>query len=414
MKIAYLIHWNEGESSGVFKKVVHQVEEWHRCGHEVGLFVFTHTDGSDWSHAIGDVQVKVQTYTSGVARLLQFRRLADQIRAWTPDVVYHRFDLYYFGLPTLLKQFPSVLEINTNDLTEMKMERRLGYLYHRWTRGYVLKAAKGVVFVSRELAHEKQFSRYVKDRKVIGNGISLRQFLRVHSSPLPSSTDLNPIEQATEQPIYAEENTTTTPIPTGPFNIISEESESTTTTLHSNANTPTIRFVFIGTPGQSWHGIDSIGALAQAKPEWYFDIIGTDAREMKGPPPSNMHFHGLLSRSEYQPLLSRADIAIGTLALYRKQMKEASPLKVREYLANGLPVITAYEDTDFPRPVPFILTLPNGPGNTRLGLERIEAFVKQWKGYKVDRSLIHHLDTRVKEEERLQYMAYIRELEVRR
>jgi hypothetical protein len=43
-------------------------------------------------------------------------------------------------------------------------------------------------------------------------------------------------------------------------------------------------------------------------------------------------------------------------------MSEASPLKSREYLALGLPVIGAYEDTDIPPDDPVYLQLPNRPG----------------------------------------------------
>ncbi|MOA45721.1 hypothetical protein D3C78_1681500 [compost metagenome] len=107
--------------------------------------------------------------------------------------------------------------------------------------------------------------------------------------------------------------------------------------------------------------------------------------------------------------MQQADVAIGSLALYRKKMGEASPLKVREYLAYGLPVINGYLDTDFPEEVHFILQIPNEPKNTIKASEAIEKFVQSWRGRRVDRSQIEHLDTVVKEAERLRYMKRITE-----
>lgn len=121
-----------------------------------------------------------------------------------------------------------------------------------------------------------------------------------------------------------------------------------------------------------------------------------------------MLFHGRLDRRDYEPLMYQADVAIGTMALYRKGMNEASPLKVREYLAYGLPVIIGYQDTDFPESVPFLLQLTNASGNLEHHLAEIDAFVQNWRGKRVLREQIQHLDNRVKEIVRLEYMDRIR------
>ncbi|MNP61531.1 hypothetical protein D3C76_1567280 [compost metagenome] len=102
-------------------------------------------------------------------------------------------------------------------------------------------------------------------------------------------------------------------------------------------------------------------------------------------------------------------MAIGPLALYRRGMKEASPLKVREYLAYGLPVINGYVDTDFKEEVPFILRIPNEPRNTVHASAAIEEFVHSWQGRRVDRSEVEHLDVAVKETARIAYMKRIRD-----
>ena len=68
--------------------------------------------------------------------------------------------------------------------------------------------------------------------------------------------------------------------------------------------------------------------------------------------------HGLLYGSELDAVFSRCHIAIGSLALHRNGLKEACPLKAREYAARNLPFVAAYEDPDFPAGTPWLHRIP--------------------------------------------------------
>jgi hypothetical protein len=85
-------------------------------------------------------------------------------------------------------------------------------------------------------------------------------------------------------------------------------------------------------------------------------------------------------------------------------MHEACPLKVREYLAFGMPVIAAYEDTDIPPNADYFLRLPNDDTPLAPHLSSIRAFLKYWQGRRVPRFAVAHLDTAVKERQRLAFM----------
>lgn len=135
-----------------------------------------------------------------------------------------------------------------------------------------------------------------------------------------------------------------------------------------------------------------------------FDVIGDLAVNSAQVLPDNIEFHGVLPRSSYQTLMSRADVAIGTLGMHRKDMEEASPLKVREYLAYGIPTIIGYRDTDFPGEYPWLLRLANTPDNVAAGLGEIRDFVARMKGVRVPREAVEHLDVRRKERARLDFM----------
>mgnify|MGYP001408408508 CR=1 FL=1 len=357
MRIAYLIHWNEGPESGVFKKVVSQLGEWRRLGHDAALFVYTNNPSEHWGFHTGQVEAFIQRYDDWRSRFNQMRLLCRRLERWKPDVIYHRFDLYYPALHRLLRTVPSVLEINTNDLTEMQLTGGLRYWYHRLTRARLLRIGAGCIYVSRELSELEQYRKHVRHHTVIGNGFEL-------AGVQPSSPPSN----------------------------------------------RSIRLIFIGSSGQSWQGVDKLIQLAELRESWLFDVIGIEAKELSGPTPGNMRFHGKLTRAEYEPLMRRADIAVGTLALHRKRMEEASPLKVREYLAYGIPVIMGYKETDFEQPPPFILELPNVADNIVPYLQQITAFAETWCGKRIERELVGHLDTKVKEAHRITFMSQVAKL----
>ncbi len=75
---------------------------------------------------------------------------------------------------------------------------------------------------------------------------------------------------------------------------------------------------------------------------------------------------GRKSKGEVAEVLRTCHVAVGTLALYKKSMTEASPLKVRECLLMGLPMIIGYHDTDVSadsRFEPYLFQVPNDGSN---------------------------------------------------
>lgn len=109
-------------------------------------------------------------------------------------------------------------------------------------------------------------------------------------------------------------------------------------------------------PGLQWHGLDILSGLADIlKDEIEIHVVGVDGADR-----DNIFYYGYLDENEYLKIMSRCHICVGTLALYRKELSEACPLKVREYLKYGFPVILGYRDTAFldSKP-PWVLEIPN-------------------------------------------------------
>lgn len=123
-----------------------------------------------------------------------------------------------------------------------------------------------------------------------------------------------------------------------------------------------------------WHGIDRF-ILSMA--EYYknnpkeiikFHIVGDGSKKilnnLKEIIRSNklekyVTFYGYKSGKDLDEIYNKADIAVGSLGFSRATVKEGSPLKTREYIAKGLPVVLGYSDLSLKNTLDFIYQVPN-------------------------------------------------------
>jgi hypothetical protein len=358
VRIAYVsLHWPRTRSNGVGKKIHAQIGAWRALGHDACLFMHTETyqpetDLIDGKHFFFETAGRIGTELSRVAAA---RRMIQTVRAYGPDLIYLRYGAYVYPAHFLADIAPVVEEINTNDLTQHDGLGGLYSLYNRLTRGILLRRVRGLVTVSQELAATPAFSSYKKPTCVIANGINLNEF-----TELPPS-----------------------------FNQIP-------------------RLVFIGNPGYPWHGVDKLVELARLVPEIELDIIGYRELPEFEPLPANIKLHGYLDLQDYQSVLLGADVAVSSLALHRIQLEEASPLKSRECLAFGLPLVIAYIDTDLnDMQNDFLLKIPNKQDNIRTHASAIRDFAYRMRGARVPRDLITSIDLTSKETGRIEFFEEI-------
>lgn len=116
--------------------------------------------------------------------------------------------------------------------------------------------------------------------------------------------------------------------------------------------TPELLFVANFMP---WHGLDLLLSSVKCSQRNFLlhivgnvssdllDIVGDDDRVI---------FHGKLNHLQIMDLGRKCWIGLSSFALNRKNMNEACPLKVREYLLMGLPVYGDCKDV-FPEPCLF-------------------------------------------------------------
>jgi hypothetical protein len=355
MRIAYVsLQWPRTRDSGVGKKIQSQLAAWRRRGHEARLFMHAarYEPQSDLIEAEPFFYKPSGNLKTEFNRIAAMQRMIQAIRQFQPDLIYLRYSIYVYPGHQLMRIAPVVEEINTNDLTQHEGLGGIYSLYNRLTRGIFLRRVRGLVTVSRELASSSAFASYRKATRVIANGCRLEDF-----PELPAPANQTP------------------------------------------------RLVFIGNPGYPWHGVDKLVDLAARCQDVHVDVVGYDELSGFGSLPGNLSLHGYLSMREYQQVLAQADVAISSLALQRVQLQEASPLKSRECLAFGLPLIVAYMDTDLDEAdCDFLLKIPNKEDNIQTHAQAIRDFAYRMRGRRADREFLKTtIDADQKEATRLSF-----------
>ncbi len=355
MRIAYVsLHWPRTRNSGVGKKIQSQAAAWNRAGHTTRVFMHTahYEPVSDLIEADYSFYTAAGKLKTEISRINAMGRMIQAVEKFQPDLIYLRYSIYVYPAHRLMKIAPVVEEINTNDLTQHEGLGRIYSLYNRFTRGIFLHRIRGLVTVSRELAVSSAFAPYRKPTRVIANACRLEDFPQ-----LPPTSNTIP------------------------------------------------HLVFIGNPGCPWHGVDKLIDLARCFSDIHIDIIGYGKLPEFEPLPANLTLHGYLSMGEYQRVLANADAAISSLALHRVQLEEGSPLKSRECLAFGLPLVVAYADTDLDEvDCDFLLKIPNKEDNIQTHAPAIRDFAYRMRGRRADRAFLkNHIDADQKEAARLSF-----------
>jgi glycosyltransferase involved in cell wall biosynthesis len=269
-----------------------------------------------------------------------------------PSLIYLR-DSFPLRIPRSV--IPIILEVQSLVGRELKMRSYAKYIFFNLVKKKYYSRIDGVIYVTNELLMLNEAKvRSGIPKIAIGNAINLS---RVTPVALNLSRDLN--------------------------------------------------LFFVGTPNQPWHGVSDIVQFGELNPDINVHIVGGQGTSSS----PNLFFYGRLQNSDYYEIASKCIAGVGTLKLTTNQMEEASPLKVREYLAMGLPVIIRYRDVDLDPTSDYVLQLPVDDRSFSDFSSEIRLFIESWKSMRVDRSAVSHLDVRVKESLRLEFFEQVRDLQ---
>lgn len=352
MQIAYVtIHVApEIMYAGVGKKIKSQIDIWRKYGHTVALFSLTHSEIPFPEEYQFVFEAQTNLFVREVNRASALIQMLKSISQYKPDVIYLRYGLYSFPLHRIFKIAPVVLEINSNDKEEYASRGFFFYWMNRITRNLIFASVSGIVLPTKELTN---IFPYKKPFVVISNGINLKEV-----ELLPHTKNITPV------------------------------------------------ITMVASPGMNWHGVDKLICLAKKYPEVFVNIIGYSSTDVNMSVPENVRMHGFLNHSQIREIYLTTDVACGTLALHRKDMDEACPLKVREALAYGIPVIIAYHDTDLDEiTMNTVLKIPNIENNVVENLEKIRTFAFEMIGRRIDiEKILPYFDQQKKEDMRLAFL----------
>jgi hypothetical protein len=129
----------------------------------------------------------------------------------------------------------------------------------------------------------------------------------------------------------------------------------------------TLKLIFVVSRHQIWHGLDVILDCLSANNAHELHIVGNiDGFSHPHLLSSSVKLHGVLEIHDLNDLFSHMDVGLSTMALSRKGMTEACPLKSRHYLQRGVAVYGNYIDPCFSGNFLFYM---NGPMNSKTIME---------------------------------------------
>jgi len=345
--LTYFVLSYGSETSGVYKKVADQVREWEKLRLDFQLCVITDEPSyEDWTKIAQNVQVFVDK--NGPSRFLSRSLIFWRAVRRTTDLVYVRetFPLLYLKAR---KRPALILEIQTIQSQELRNRSKIKWLLYSIAEKYWIKNFSFNIFVSKEIQDILTSGVFRQESYVISNGIDVSNFK-----------------------VLADVN-----IEKGPD------------------------YFFIGSLNQPWQGTEQLFDLARQLPKSVFHIVGKGASTTGYP--SNVVLHGELTSDYYFQIAETCSVAFSTLGQNITGMSEASPLKSREYLAMGLPVIGRYLDTDLSRGYDFYLELPCDTRPLTDFIKEIVDFTAEWHGRRVPRGeIIDLIGSSQKERQRVQ------------
>jgi hypothetical protein len=316
MKIAYLYSGDLKNSGGVFKKVEYQINYLKSHGHEV-LFL-------DWNHFNLKQNIEKPSFLSRYFLASKFFKLSRTfLKSQSINIVYMRTHTPTWSAYKICKEFNVFIEINSHEFNEYLKTSLPRFIVYILFDHFLKRKASGLICISHEIKDSLPWPHIPK--AVIPN------------SCYSIKPDLNFFELQLKLP------------------------------------RPMV--VFCGTGMAPWHGVDKIFYLAKKIPGVDFELYLTH---------QNVNYENLPNFKvflnapflEIKKAYKRSTVGLGTLALHRKKMREASPLKIREYLAHGLPVIIGYKDTGLCNfSTNFVLNIANNEENVENEFHKIKRFI---------------------------------------
>jgi glycosyltransferase involved in cell wall biosynthesis len=146
-----------------------------------------------------------------------------------------------------------------------------------------------------------------------------------------------------------------------------------------------LNLVLVASWIQPWHGLDRLLAGLRAYDgdvEVTLDVVGEvdqgirrEAEQINLGGKARVTLSGPRYGRELDARFGPATVAVASLALHRNRMYQGSTLKVREYMARGIPFVLGYQDPDLEGAGEYVLSVP--ADETALDIRLIVDFARR-------------------------------------
>ena len=304
MKIAY-VNYLPNEILGVNKKIEFQALAAKELGLDIDFIIFnSQVEKKEENlifHKIPDVKI--------FKKYFRYRLIENYLKNKDYDFWIIRYSGADFSSFSFGRKYGHkiITEHHTNEEAEaLALGNKLRYFFEKYFSRSFLKNIRGLIGVTNEITQLELEKASKKPHITVANGIDV---------------------------------------------------ESIKFTKYRKFNGKELNIVFVASYFSSWHGLDKVlRSLLNYKGNVLIrlhlvgDISHKDKDMIKKINYNNKKveivMYGKKYGNELDEIFALSTIALSTIALSTKKMKEACPLKTREYIARGIPFVYGYKDVD--------------------------------------------------------------------
>lgn len=322
MKLLYLVIGGV-ESPGVSKKIVTKIKSFNESDIKTHGLLFTYSDqnSKNAQYSIESLDLKIPKWLSGkffwrflylYKEILIYRKVRREVKKYDFDYILFRYPGANYSLTKFTSQFKDkiIFELNARVLTDLlKYNIHNSFLdkYMIWSEKYffkkVIKNSKAIISVTEDiLRDELSRSKLHKPSLVLANGVNVES-IKLRTVPALTNRTINMC------------------ISIGSSNNLVFGLERLARSFRNYKGNYSFN-VYIA-------GIMKTEQLAKLN-----ELADKEA----------FFYKGMLNAQELHVMYSECHVAFAALAMYELGAEYSSSLKVKEYLASGIPFFLAYTE----------------------------------------------------------------------
>lgn len=326
MKILYLFQIGSSQSPGVFNKIISKIKSLNFFAETKAICFAKHTDIHYENFSVINSN---QTFVEQLETVLEKN-------ARLYDFIIFRYPMVSKKMINVLRKYPRKIIFEHNTLEENELLFNIKSLSLQDV-GYLIKKREGRLW-------KEYIKPYIEEKRYGAEALSLARAGLCIS---------NTVAQFEKQKYKK-------------YQVLVQGNGidlSDVSVLKNTVESDRLKLLFISGSPNKWHGVDRVLEGIKnykGKKEILLHLIGKVHHSVleeikKIPTPHKVIFHGVLNREGIFNVAEECNLGIGSLALHRLGLKEGSTLKVREYMAMGLPFVVGYDDIDIPQKYEYAL-----------------------------------------------------------